>query len=55
MTLRGSGFLLTLYLFNTADMAAFQADLDAVGVKRGSGQNIFNYAFGKLTGALVFL
>jgi hypothetical protein len=46
---------LKLYLFDPANLAAFQADLDAVGMKRRSGQDIFDYAFGQLPGPLVFL
>jgi hypothetical protein len=47
--------LLNLYLFDPADLAVFQADLYAVGMKRGFCQDIFNYTFGQLSGALVFL
>jgi hypothetical protein len=44
-----------LYLFDPSHLAAFQANLDAVGMKRGLRQDIFDYAFGQLAGALVFL
>jgi len=46
---------LVYYLFNPADLAAFQPDLDAMGVNCRVCQNILDYPFSCFPGPLVSL
>jgi len=46
---------LTYYLLDSTNLAAFQADFDAMGVSTRFRQNVLDYPFGESSGPLVFL